>query len=118
MSVTTAPDIRYACENIQSGQFNGLGYHATGFAKWYDRREHRFDIFVPDPIVCLHPERYGPEIEKTDRERGLWSIPKECIGYTVTCQTCVALNAVDLAAEDFQTEEHFARMLQEEDRRR
>lgn len=100
------------------GNSNGLGYHATGVAKWDDGREHIFDNFVPDPIACLHPERYGPEIEKTDRERGLWSIPKECVGYTVTYQTCVALNASDLEVEDSQTEEHCARMLEVADRRR
>jgi len=98
--------------------FNELGYRVTGVTRWDDGRDSKFDDFVPELIVCPHTERYGTEIEETDRTRGLCSIPEGCVGYTVTYLTCVALNAADLEAEDFRTEEHCARMLEEEDRRR
>jgi hypothetical protein len=100
------------------GNFNDLGYRVTGVTRWDNGHEHHFDNLVPQLIVCPHSERYGPEIEKSDLRRGLCSIPQECVGYTITYQTCLALNAADLEAEDLRTEEHCARMLEEEDRRR
>lgn len=78
---------------------NRRDYYVTGVTRWDDGREHRFDDFKAEPIVCPQSTRYeGPGIR---------------VPYTVTIQTCEKLTAAQHDAEDVRTEAHCERILSE-----
>ena len=94
---------------------NRRDYYVTGITIWDDGREHAFDEFKPDPILCPLSMRYGPEIERDDPEHRRFRLPSTCVGYTITYLTCEKLNAAQHEIEDARTESHCARMLDEMD---
>ena len=93
-------------------------YYVTGITVWDDGRQSEFKDFRRDPIVCPLVHRYGPEVLVDDLQNGRGKLPAGAIGYTITFLKCVKLTAAEHESEHVRTEEHCARLLKDQDRRR